>query len=133
VPQGSSGRWDVLFPSPDMNGGRNAVKRLQQYEVPEDGWFLMDENPGTEQIFVIFSKDPLDRLPGLKSPVTKPESVQASVVQDLQQRIKPRDLVFEKDRRTAQGGRTQQASYIVNPDELGKAVTVLIPLKHEKR
>jgi hypothetical protein len=133
VQQGSSGRWDVLFPSPDMNGGRNAVNRLQQYEVPEDGWFLMDETPGTEQVFVILSKEPLERLPGVAAPVTKPTSVQASIVQELQQSIRPRDLVFEKDRRPAQGGRGQQASYIVNREELGKAVTAMISLKHEKK
>jgi hypothetical protein len=133
VQQGSTGRWAVLFPAPDINGGRNAVKSRQQYQVPDNAWFGFDENPGTEQVFVIFSKEPLGQLPGFKTPVMQQESVRASVVEDLQQSIRPRDLIFQKDQRPAEGGRAQQASYIVDRDELGKAVTALIPLKHERK
>jgi serine/threonine-protein kinase len=132
VYKGSSGRWDVLFPNPEINGGRNTIRRGQQYAVPEDGWFAFDETPGTEEVFVILSKEPMAQLPGFKSPVTKAESIQAAVVDTLQQEIRSRDLVFEKERpTTGLGGRVTQASYVVNPDELGKAVTASIRLIHK--
>ena len=130
VAQGSSGRWDVLFPTPEMNGGSNRVSRSQEYEVPGDGWFAFDNNPGVEQIFVIVSKEPLGQLPGFNTPLTKPESVRASIVQDLQRSIRPRDLLYQKDKPTAITGRTTQSNYVVNRDELGKSVTATIALRH---
>ena len=35
--QGTSGNWTVLFPNPDINGGRNTIAPLHEYEVPGDG------------------------------------------------------------------------------------------------
>ena len=69
VQQGSSGRWTVLFPGARINGGRNAIRAFEQYRVPSEGWFAFDANPGTEQIFVIMSKDPLGQLPGFEQPL----------------------------------------------------------------
>ena len=132
VLQGSTGRWTVLFPDPEINQGRNTIKRGERYDVPGDNWFLFDENPGTEQVFVILSKEPLNQLPGFKAPVTQTESVQAAVVNDLQARILSRDLIMEKEKPQQTGGRINQASYVVNPDELGKSVAALIRLNHGK-
>ena len=64
VQAGSSGRWTVLFPNPDANGGRNAIVRSEEYLVPDNGWFAFDDTPGTEEVFVVVSKRALDTLPG---------------------------------------------------------------------
>jgi hypothetical protein len=132
IQQGSSGRWSVLFPHPEINGGRNAIRRFENYQVPSEGWFHFDSNPGTEQVFVLLSREQLTQLPGLDQPVTRMETVGASVVEDLQRSIKSRDLVFEKERgdRAAPGGKANQATYVVNRDELGKAVAASIQLTH---
>ena len=132
VQQGSSGRWTVLFPNPQINGGRNQIKRSEQYQVPNDDWFLFDDNPGTEQVFVFLSREPLTQLPGFDRPVTRLESVRASVVEDLQRTVRPRDLIFEKDTtsKAAPGAKSPQATYVVNRDEVGKTVAATIQLTH---
>jgi len=131
VQEGSSGRWTVLFPSPEINNGRNAIRHSEEYLVPPDGWFAFDANPGTEQVFVFLSKEPMSELPGFDKPVTRRESLNASVVESLQNSIRSRDLTFERDTRPqAQGGKIIQASYVVNRAELGKAVSVSITLNH---
>ncbi len=132
VQAGSSGRWTVLFPNPDANGGRNAVVRSDEYLVPDNGWFAFDETPGTEEVFVVVSKQALETLPGFKTPVTRRETVDRSIVTGLQARIQPRDLVLEKDQSLAADGKTHQATYVVNRGELASQVAALIQLTHAK-
>lgn len=128
VQQGSSGNWTVLFPNPDINGGRNQIKKGEQYNVPDEAWFTFDNNPGTENVFVFLSRDQVAMLPGFNRPVTKMENVRAEVVQDLQRSVRSRDLVFERER-TA-GGKASQSTFVVNKEEVGKAVSAVIQLVH---
>lgn len=130
--QGSSGNWAVLFPSAQINGGRNQIAPLEEYDVPSDGgWFQFDDNVGTENLFVFLSREPLSQLPGFTRPVTKAETLTASVVRELQQSVRSRDLVFTKD--SSSGGKpgARQATYVVNRTEVGKAVTTTISLIHQ--
>jgi hypothetical protein len=130
---GSSGRWTVLFPSPEINDGRNQVRRRQEYLVPDNGWFDFDDVPGTEEVFVILSREPLDAMPGFRVPVSSLETVQASVVEGLQKSVQPRDLVFQKTAATTgPGGRRSQATYVVNREELASRVTLSMSLAHER-
>jgi predicted Ser/Thr protein kinase len=131
VQQGSSGRWTVLFPGSKINGGRNAIKRAEQYDVPNAEWFRFDNTAGTEQVFIFLSRDPMEQLPGFDRPVTRTETVAASVVEDLQHRVRPRDLVFEKDGEGSEGSGQSQATYVVNRAELGQAVAASITLNHQ--
>ena len=130
--QGSSGNWAVLFPSAQINGGRNQLAPLEEYDVPSDGgWFQFDDNVGTENLFVFLSREPLSQLPGFTRPVTKAETLTAAVVKELQQSVRSRDLVFTKD--SSSGGKpgVKQATYVVNRAEVGKAVTTTISLIHQ--
>ncbi len=130
--QGSSGNWTVLFPSPQINGGRNSIAPLAEYEVPsEGGWWRFDENVGTEHLFVFLSREPLSQLPGFTRPVSKAETLTAAMVQDLQQSVRSRDLVFEKDKSSGGKPGVKQATYVVNRAEVGKAVTATISLIHQ--
>lgn len=129
--QGSSGTWSVLFPSAQINGGRNNIAPLEPLDVPADNWFLFDENVGTEHLFVFLSREPLSQLPGFGRPVTKAETLTASLVQDLQQSIRSRDLVLQKDQSSGGKPGVRQATYVVNRAEVGKAVTATISLIHQ--
>ena len=130
--QGSSGNWAVLFPSAQINGGRNQITPLEEYDVPSDGgWFQFDEHVGTEHLFVFLSRDPLSQLPGFTRPVSKAETLTASVVQELQQSVRSRDLVFTKDKSSGGKPGVKQATYVVNRAEVGKAVTTTISLIHQ--
>ncbi len=105
VQEGSSGRWTVMFPNPEINGGRNTIRRGEEYVVPPDGWFQFDSTVGTELLFVVLSKEPLSELPGFAKPGAKPESLNASVVESVQQSIRSRDLTFARDERRNAAGR----------------------------
>jgi hypothetical protein len=129
---GSSGRWTILFPTPDANGGRNSISRMEQYFVPNNGWFAFDETPGAEEVFIILSREALDALPGFNRPVVRLESVEASVVTGVRQRLQSRDLVFEKDPPPPAGDRGTQASYVVSRDELARGITASVRLTHAR-
>ena len=133
VQEGSSGRWSVMFPHPESNGGRNTIRRGAEYVVPPDGWFEFDATVGTELLFVVLSKEPLSELPGFAKPGAEPARLNASVVESVQNSIRSRDLTFARDERpqTVQGGKVIQANYVVNRAELGKSVAVSISLKHQ--
>ncbi|HMD33959.1 MAG TPA: serine/threonine-protein kinase [Vicinamibacterales bacterium] len=130
VQQGSSGRWTVLFPNADINGGRNAIRRGEEYQIPDGNWFRFDKTPGIEQVFVFLSREPMAQLPGFDRPVTRTETVTASVVEDLQHRIASRDLVLEQAA-GASGDSRSHATYVVNRTEVGRAVAASITLTHE--
>ena len=127
--QGASGNWTVLFPNPQINGGRNAVKRFEEYEVPEGGWFTMDENTGVEHVFVFLSKEPLTTLPGFDRPVKSFERGNGTMIAELAQSIQSRDLIFQSDKSAA--GKSKPATYVVNKAEVGKAVTASFNLTHK--
>jgi hypothetical protein len=133
VQEGSSGKWDMLFPNPQINGGTNAVRKGQKYTIPSQGWFVFRDPPGAERAFVFLSKEPLNSLPGFKEPVTRNEAVGQGVVDDLKSKIKSRDLVFEKDSPVAAGppGQKNQSMFVANRDELGKSVSATIQLVHQ--
>lgn len=127
--QGTSGNWTVLFPNEDINSGRNAVKRFQEYEVPQANWFKFDGPTGTEHLFVFLSKEPLKTLPGFDRPAKSFQPASGALIAELQSSIQSRDLVFAKDPSAA--GKAQQATYVVNKAEVGKAVTASFNLTHK--
>lgn len=119
VAQGSSGNWQVLFPSRDVSNGSNLVHRGETRLVPggNQGQFVFDEQAGTEKLFFVLSRQPepsLDKLiysmGGQTAPadpaVVKPAEpnrvlmAQATVGDDVISRIRgqvmARDLIFEK-------------------------------------
>ena len=126
--QGTSGNWTVLFPNPQINGGLNAVKRFQEYEVPNGDWFQFDGAAGTEHVFVFLSREPLAKLPGFDRPVRSFESGSPAMIAELRTSIQSRDLVFAKD---AGGASKTQATYVVNKADVGKAVTASFNLTHK--
>jgi hypothetical protein len=74
----------------------------------------------------------MNQLPGFTAPVTRTETVSASVVDQLQTSIRPRDLVLQKDRseRPSAAGRVSQSTYVVNREAFGNAVAAFIELSH---
>ncbi|HXG67025.1 MAG TPA: DUF4384 domain-containing protein [Blastocatellia bacterium] len=68
----------LLFPDPNVNDGKNEVKKDQQYVIPyscsdkpnpEDCWMTMFPPAGTENLILIFSRDQITTLPNeVKNP-----------------------------------------------------------------
>ena len=134
IEEGSSGQWHVLFPNPQINGGTNFIRRRQSYPVPSSAWFVFDEQPGTERLFVLLSKEPMREFPGLNQTVTQEASVDPSVVQRVSREMKSRDLIFQSDAAPQQGdasGSAAPAVYVVNRDKLAKEVATTIELVHK--
>ena len=127
IQRGSTGRWSVLFPHPQIYGGRNAVTRFGEVSIPPQDWFRFDENPGSEQVFVYLSNEPIDTLPWGGGPVVSAQSVEQQTVIELANSVRSRDLVFQKE--DTPGG-AEQAAYVVNQAAVGPAVAWTVELNH---
>ena len=134
VQQGSSGRWTMLFPSPQINGGKNAISAFDQYFVPDGGWFTFDQNAGTEHVFVVLSKDPIADLPGYdQRPVTQVQTLTQAKIDELSRSVRSRDLVLEDTLTSGTGDSVSDDSlgtFVVNKDESGDAVVANFELIH---
>ena len=127
IQRGSTGRWSVLLPHPLIDGGSNAVRGFGEVTIPPEGWFRFDENPGTEQVFVYLSREPLTALPWGGGPVAVAQSVEEPTVIELANSVKARDLVFEKEDAPEGAG---AAAWVVNQGEVGSAVAWTVELRH---
>jgi hypothetical protein len=70
-PEGKDGI--LLFPDPNVNGGKNYVEKNKEYLLPDkcddkpdskDCWMDWTAEPETENLIVIFSRDEITTLPG---------------------------------------------------------------------
>lgn len=127
IQRGSTGRWSVLLPHPEVDGGRNAVSRFAEVMVPSEGWFRFDENPGSEEVFVYLSRERIRTLPWGGGHVVSAQTVEQPTVIELANSVRTRDLVFEKE--VAPDG-PERAAYVVNQDAVGPAVAWTVELHH---
>jgi len=151
--QGSSGRWQVLFPSKDIHGGANLVEAYQDYVAPppDVGWFAFDDQVGAEKLFVMLSRrrvKDIDSLiyematpPDAATPTVpaQPEalfvltqnipSIDDALVGRLRNEVYARDLVFERvDEKSEQG---EAAVYVAAKEASEDSrVVVDVSLKH---
>jgi alpha-beta hydrolase superfamily lysophospholipase len=64
---GTTGKSDVLFPNRQY-GTQNYLSRGKDYPIPATGWMEFDQNPGTEQLGLVFASEKVDVTPeSLKS------------------------------------------------------------------
>jgi uncharacterized protein DUF4384 len=55
----SQGTWEVLYPDPDIDHGNNRLTAKSPVLVPSpSNPFVFDENPGTEKMFIVLSRQP---------------------------------------------------------------------------
>ena len=107
VARGSSGIWKPLFPSREASD--NAIDARRPYSVPSATHaFTFDDQPGTERLFLLFSRTPVDDLDSLienlrnRAPagVTRPEITLAQNLNDGKiddlRRMYARDLIVEQ-------------------------------------
>ncbi|THB68212.1 MAG: DUF4384 domain-containing protein [Desulfovibrio sp.] len=87
--EGSTGSYQMLFPS-ERAGLDNAIVMNEEYTIPtNDGHWTFDENPGTENILVIVSTQPIPELEEAAGITT--------VTEENEQSRQTRDLVFEEE------------------------------------
>jgi len=137
--KGSTGRDKMLFPNSQINGGNNQVQRGITYSVPAGQWFTFDNNPGVEQLTVVLSRTPMKSVPQEVKPQGDSSVSVISVVEELNQSVRSRDLVLfqEKAPEVKPSGQpisapVTQSTIIVNTSQdQNNAVYTDIKLKHE--
>src|SRR5690349_6925013 len=102
VMQGSSGTWKLLFPSAEVSGGSNLVRKGESRQIPsgDRGQFVFDEQAGNEKLFIVLTRQPepdLDKLIySMGGTLVAQGVVRDDVVSKLRGQVASRDLVFEK-------------------------------------
>ncbi len=57
--EGSRGEQSILFPDPRFKDN-NKLKASVDYAIPQDGALTFDKNPGTENLILLLSRNPID-------------------------------------------------------------------------
>jgi hypothetical protein len=74
IARGSSGVWKPLFPASNINAGDNRLTARKAQRLPSDTQaFEFDEQAGQEQLFVVFSAEPVSAVEELIPSLTAPE------------------------------------------------------------
>jgi hypothetical protein len=78
--------YNVLFPTPANN---NSTPQLDANQRIQTGWYVFDENPGTEKVWIIWSAKPLRELDA----IFKDASEHRLEIRDSQQIKAVRDII----------------------------------------
>jgi len=153
IQQGSSGNWSPIYPSQDATRGTNYVEAGKVYEIPNDGAFELNKQPGKEHVFIVLSLNPIDDLdgaifglqdhkttPDTPAPATTDGMLEASnhITDQLVEQLASRDLVpvREQVNTSASDGaqQSEKAVYVVNSlsaESHGSRVVATLVLDHE--
>jgi serine/threonine protein kinase len=66
APTNGSPSFVVLFPSPTANGGASFLAENQPIQIPQQGWFRLDAEEGTEKLWLVFSTSAMAELEAVK-------------------------------------------------------------------
>lgn len=59
----------LLFPKPNLNNGNSLVKANQELQLPGEKPWQMDQQEGTEKVWIIWAKNPVSSLEAVKGQV----------------------------------------------------------------
>ncbi|HEY1495923.1 MAG TPA: DUF4384 domain-containing protein [Candidatus Solibacter sp.] len=134
VNQGSSGTWKPMFPSAEIEDGNNKIEGWRPYTMPPKSRLAFDTTAGTENLFIVFSREPepdlesmIYSLQGKKKTDPAPEAIShnskdlvmaAAISNSAVNRMREsysRDLIVEKVDPATPGDKKETAVYVVNP------------------
>jgi hypothetical protein len=151
VNQGASGTWKAMFPSPEIEDGNNKVEAMRPCIVPPGQHvFTFDATAGKENLFVVFSRQPVadfeDLIYSLKggkkaaAPESEPRTDKTLIMAanignntiDHLRNAHSRDLIIETVNTSNPSGASETAVYVVNPTgSADSRVVADIKLVHE--
>ena len=74
--KGSSGNYQILFPSSSINAGKNWLEEDKAYAIPEQGYLTIEGRPGLEQVFFLVSSSKIGEIDALAgNPYIQPDVV----------------------------------------------------------
>src|SRR5579871_47078 len=130
--KGPDGSWNPLFPAREIDNGDNRVEAFHKYTIPPGYRIKFDEKTGVEEVFILFSREPVPDFEKLlyadkggaaagKSTPAQPKPLNvakadlpAATVDRLRDAY-TRDLLIEKIDDDKPGDHKEKAVYIVNP------------------
>jgi len=135
INQNANGTWVPMFPSADIDSGSNHIQGWRPYTMPPQQKLTFDSDAGTENLFIVFSRQPEPDLEKLiyslkagKAPAKTAETpvesdrsliVAANIGNPLVERMRnslgSRGLIVEKVDVNTPGDRKETAVYVVNP------------------
>lgn len=147
IQRGSSKTWSVLFPNSEYEGGSNHITAARRQVIPGKARFTLDDTPGAEKLFLVFSRKPepdLEKLiytlsTGESNPAAKPANTPSDsepkktmlasakfddpFIDRMRSKLVSRDLVFETvDEKKAD--KKDTATYVATPDKSPNARVV---------
>ena len=136
ISRGSSGNWKPIFPSAEIEDGNNRIEGWRPYTMPPQSRLTFDSTAGTENLFIVFTRQPESDLEGMiyslqgkkkaaAAPVPEApvESSKALIVAvnisnadvDRMRSAYSRDLLIEAVDPNTPGDKKETAVYVVNP------------------
>lgn len=148
IARGSSGVWKPLFPAADINGGDNRISAHRAQRLPSSTQaFTFDDQAGQEQMFVIYSSEPIKDVDALIPTLVAPEKKElkpgtiimasAAPINDAfvsrLRNVYSRDLIVQtvtpNQHQPAEAGVPESAVYVVS--KTGGRVVADIKLEHK--
>ena len=152
--QGTSGKWQVLFPSELMSDEVNEVRARQAVKVPSNYCFKIGEPSGSEHLYVVLSRrqedmHALDRAirargagESAPAPAAQPEPSAAPMmakndlggeIERMRSELGAKDMSIEKiGDEPRQAGEPENAVYVVNASNVSSDRLVSeILIKHD--
>jgi len=154
IQQGSTGTWSPIFPPPNSAASANKIAAGQLQTVPSGKrFFLFDQNPGDEKLYVILSRTPIPDIDraiqnlkgGQPAASPQPQSGNGPMVEAANripdafvQGIASRDLVLVDEQKVDESKKGdpqgEKAIYVVSkasgPDA-NSQVVLSLDLRHE--
>jgi hypothetical protein len=123
---GSSGQKSVIYPpTPDED---NKIEPGKEVLVPKKGMIVFDNNPGTEQLYVVLSPQPIDmsrNLASLNGPSLGGDLLSGLPVKLGDYEIMSNDGFYDLGQKTPGAGLV----YVTNPDP-SKPTVIALALDH---
>lgn len=88
------GEFQLVYPHSESQRGRNMLRKKKDFTWPQKGWLRLDENPGTDRLYLILS---IQRIHELEARFAlSDESFPESVLLDLRDRYQAVDTSYRR-------------------------------------
>jgi hypothetical protein len=126
--RGTSGTWKLIYPRTDeVNKGWSGEPLF----FPLGGRYVFDDQPGTERLYVVFSKTPRPEWVAAAGSASTPISSEELLQRLKEYEAKPETEMVGKEMSVSSPASSEHALYMVQPgSEAGRPLVLEIQLRH---